>query len=143
MAGLPSELVSHTRKVQSLYKRALRSLENWYDRREVYRYHAVLMRKQFDDNKDIRDMRRAKELIVQGEEELFKKGHWLPRRFPESPGGVAYEREVRPPDWILDYWHPLEKAEYPTYFAKREELKKKYIEDWQKKYGKSSAIPHH
>lgn len=26
-------LTSHTRKVQSLYKRALRNLECWYDRR--------------------------------------------------------------------------------------------------------------
>lgn len=31
--GLPTGLVSHTRKVQSLYKRALRCLESWYDRR--------------------------------------------------------------------------------------------------------------
>lgn len=47
---------------------------------EVYRYHAVLMRKQFDDNSSIKDMRIAKELIVKGEKELFDKAHWHPRK---------------------------------------------------------------
>lgn len=61
---------------------------------------------------------------------------------PESPGGVAYEREVVPPDWILDYWHPLEKAQYPEYFARRELRKKEFIKNWEKKYGQLKSIPH-
>lgn len=44
---------------------------------------------------------------------------------------------------MIDYWHPLEKAQYPEYFAKREELKKKFVEAWVKKYGKDSTVPHH
>lgn len=60
---------------------------------------------------------------------------------PLSPGGVAYEREVEPPDWVLDYWHPLEKAAYPEYFARREQRKKEYIQNWEKKFGK--AMPSH
>ncbi|XP_065166952.1 NADH dehydrogenase [ubiquinone] 1 beta subcomplex subunit 9 [Atheta coriaria] len=144
MAGVPPipGLISHTNKVKSLYKRALRTLECWYDRREVYRYHAVLMRKQFDDNSSIKDMRIAKELIVKGEKELFDKAHWHPRKFPDSPGGVAYAREVLPPDWVLDYWHPIEKAQYPDYFARREQRKIEFMQAWQKKYGKTTA-PHH
>ena len=55
---------------------------------------------------------------------------------PKSPGGTAYLREVVPPDWILDYWHPLEKAQYPEYFARRELRKKQFIEMWEEKYGK-------
>ncbi|XP_044263198.1 NADH dehydrogenase [ubiquinone] 1 beta subcomplex subunit 9-like [Tribolium madens] len=140
--SLPIGLVSHTNKVKSLYKQALRCLEAWYDRREVYRYHAVLMRNRFDLNKDIKDMRIAKELIAQGEEELFQKQHWLPRKFPHSPGGVAYGREVIPPDWIIDHWHPLEKAQYPEYFARREQRKREYVKLWEKKFGKSEALPH-
>lgn len=62
---------------------------------------------------------------------------------PTSPGGVAYEREVEPPDWILDHWHPLEKAQYPEYFARREQRKKEFIQEWNKKYGKSSMYEHH
>lgn len=37
---------------------------------------------------------------------------------------------------MLDYWHPLEKAQYPEYFARREQRKIEYIEKWEKKYGK-------
>ncbi|XP_017777452.1 PREDICTED: NADH dehydrogenase [ubiquinone] 1 beta subcomplex subunit 9 [Nicrophorus vespilloides] len=142
MAQLPVlGLVSHTRKVQNLYKRSLRHLENWYDRREVFRYHAVLMRKKFDDNREIKDMRIVKDLMNKAEDELFQKAHWHPRKFPESPGGVAYAREVIPPDWVLDYWHPLEKAQYKDYFARREQRKIEFIREWDKKYGKTSPVP--
>lgn len=53
-----------------------------------------------------------------------------------SPGGIAYGRDVIPPDWVLDYWHPLEKAQYPDYFARREQRKKEYVIWWEKQYGK-------
>ncbi|KAG5894966.1 hypothetical protein JTB14_023314 [Gonioctena quinquepunctata] len=142
MSGSLTGLVTHTRRVQSLYKRSLRSLENWYDRREVYRYQAVLMRQRFEENKNICDTRVAKDLVAKGEKELFDNQHWHPRKFPDSPGGVAYGREVVPPDWIVDYWHPLEKAQYPDYFARREERKKEFVKQWEQKYGKSTAAPH-
>lgn len=53
-----------------------------------------------------------------------------------SPGGIAYGREALIPDWVLDYWHPLEKAQYPDYFARREQRKKEYVAWWEKQYGK-------
>lgn len=55
---------------------------------------------------------------------------------------MAYERQVIPPDWIVDYWHPLEKAQYPEYFARREQRKQEFIKQWQKKYGKSVGGHH-
>ncbi|KAF7275911.1 NADH dehydrogenase (ubiquinone) B22 subunit [Rhynchophorus ferrugineus] len=141
--SLPTGLTTHTRKVQSLYKRVLRNLESYYDRREVYRYHAVLMRKRFDDNRDIKDARIAKDFLLKGEQELFKNLHYHVRQFPNSPGGVAYGRVVIPPDWVLDYWHPLEKAQYPEYFARREQRKKEYIKFWEQQYGPSTSSDHH
>ena len=36
---------------------------------------------------------------------------------------------------ILDAWHPLEKAQYPKYFALRDVRKREYIERYEKKYG--------
>ncbi|KAJ8970892.1 hypothetical protein NQ314_000979 [Rhamnusium bicolor] len=137
MVNLPTGLVTHTRKIQSLYKRSLRMLECFYDRRDVLRYHAVLMRQRFDQNRDIKDMRIAKDLLIKGEEELFENQHWNPKKC------VAYERDVEPPDWVLDYWHPLEKAQYPEYFARREQRKKEFVKLWEQKYGKSSYTPHH
>lgn len=60
-----------------------------------------------------------------------------------SAGGCAFEREVIPPDWVLDYWHPLEKAQYPEYFARREQRKKEYVVWWEKQYGKPDPNEHH
>lgn len=62
---------------------------------------------------------------------------------PESPGGVAYQREVIAPDWLLDHWHPLEKAQYPNYFVRREKRKQEFVQEWQKLFGKSNAGAHH
>ena len=36
---------------------------------------------------------------------------------------------------LLDMWHPIERAQYPEYFARRHQRKLEYIERWQKKYG--------
>lgn len=65
-----------------MYNLASNRLYNmWFpNRREVYRYQAVLMRQRFDQNKDVKDMRIAKDLLLKGEEELFQKQHWLPRK---------------------------------------------------------------
>lgn len=123
---------SHKQKVQSLYKNILRSMECSITDRVEFRYEAVLMRQRFDQNKDISNIKQAKELLAQGEKEYFIKRHYQLRKFEESPGGVAYEREVIPPDWMLDYWHPLEKAEYPDYFSRREKRKKEFLEYWRK-----------
>lgn len=61
----------------------------------------------------------------------------------KSPGGVAYQRVVTPPDWVLDYWHPLEKAQYPEYFKRREERKKEFIAMWEKEFGKEDPKDTH
>lgn len=60
-----------------------------------------------------------------------------------SVGGVAHERVVTPPDWVLDYWHPLEKAHYPEYFKRREERKKEFIAMWEKEYGPANNEDKH
>lgn len=36
---------------------------------------------------------------------------------------------------LIDHWHPLERKQYPDYFAKREKAKLEYIDRWNKKYG--------
>lgn len=58
-------------------------------------------------------------------------------------GGIAYGRAHVISDWVLDYWHPLEKAQYPEYFARREKRKKEFIEFWEKQYGKPTKEEHH
>ena len=46
--------------------------------RHVFRYHAVLLRARFDQNKNEVDMRVAKKLLLDGERELFLKQHPQP-----------------------------------------------------------------
>lgn len=48
--------------------------------RSVFRYQAVLMRQRFEENRNINDMRIAKDLVARGEEELWKTQHWNPRK---------------------------------------------------------------
>ncbi|XP_063992561.1 NADH dehydrogenase [ubiquinone] 1 beta subcomplex subunit 9 isoform X1 [Diachasmimorpha longicaudata] len=135
MAGpLPTGIVSHARRVCSLYKRAYRNLESWYSMLEDFRYEAVLLRARFDANKDIKDLRKGKELLNAGEEELWSCMHPAPMYFAGSPGGCAYDRGGVSPDWVLDHWHPTEKAMYPKYFALREKRKLEYIEFYKKQY---------
>jgi len=144
MSYLKTELISHTRKVCSLYKRSIRNLEAWCDKdHDIFRYNAIHMRQRFEEHRKELDMRKAKELLANGEEELFQKLHYQPLKFPNSPGGVAYAREPPVPDWLIDTWHPAEKAQYPDYFARREQRKKEYIAMWEKQYGKPDPEEHH
>ena len=36
------------------------------------------------------------------------------------------------PEWVLDHWHPSEKAMYPDYFSKREHWKQLRLQSWDK-----------
>ncbi|XP_076449718.1 NADH dehydrogenase [ubiquinone] 1 beta subcomplex subunit 9-like [Babylonia areolata] len=137
MSYLQTSVISHAQRVRRLYKEASRQLQALYGyQRHIFRYHAVVLRARFDENKNEVDMRVAKKLLMEGEKELFLKQHPQPLKFPLSPGGVAYAREPHVPDWLLDIWHPYEKAQYPEYFARREIRKREFIERWEKKYGK-------
>ncbi|KPJ04166.1 PREDICTED: NADH dehydrogenase [ubiquinone] 1 beta subcomplex subunit 9-like [Papilio xuthus] len=129
------ELINHSQKVCALYKTALRLIESYYYPRYVIRYHQILLRKRFDDNKCVCDPKEQRRLLWVGEHEAFmKKNPVFLGRFSKSlgrAGGVAFERVVEPPDWVMDYWHPLEKAQYPQYFATRECRKNQFIKKWQ------------
>jgi len=135
MAHLQTRIPTHARQVCSLYKRALRTVEDWQITPHHIRFEAVMLRARFDENKDV-DIRLAKKLLSEGEKELFESLHPQPKKWATVPGGVAYQREPVMFDWILDTWDPIEKAQYPKYFAKREMWKKERIDRWEKKYGK-------
>ena len=142
-AYLQTKVISHGQRVRALYKTALRQLQSHLYYRHLYRYQAVLLRARFDQNKDECDIVKAKQLLEDGEKELYLKQHPQPTKFTNSPGGVAYGREPYEPDWMFDMWHPLERAQYPEYFARREQRKKEYIERWEKKYGKADLSDEH
>ncbi|XP_047542276.1 NADH dehydrogenase [ubiquinone] 1 beta subcomplex subunit 9-like [Vanessa atalanta] len=130
------ELRTHAQNVCTLYKKAMRQVESYYCARNVVRYQQVILRSRFDANKRVTDAKDQRRLYRVGLHELFMTQHPVPiAKFPRSvgiAGGVAYARVVEPPDWVLDYWHPLEKAQYPEYFKRREIRKCEYIDKWER-----------
>lgn len=141
---IPMELPTHRQMVKNLYKRAYRNLESWTDESFVQlRIEAVMLRARFDENKNETDVVKIRTIMRDAEKELWDNLHPCPIKFPESPGGVAYQRVWPTPDWVLDYWHPLERAQYPDYFKRREQRKKEFLVWWEKQYGKPSAAQGH
>ncbi|VDD78580.1 unnamed protein product [Mesocestoides corti] len=100
------------------------------------KFEAVQLRARFDQNKNVTDPVKAKKLVEDGWAELQKNKAAFPFLYPTSPGGVAYERhDYHSPDYLLDLWHPVEKLQYPDYFALREKRKAEFIERWKARYG--------
>lgn len=134
---LKRDLISHTVKVCSLFRRLIRNVEFSEDDFFEQRYKKLLIRAEFDKYKNVKDLRKAKALLEMGENHFkknvdpFYAAHPVVQTF--SKEGIAYDREDLSPDWVMDYHHPLEKARYPYYFAKREQMKDEYIELWKKK----------
>jgi len=127
--------VSHATNVCRLYKAGIKVIRSDYFNIFEQRYHMCILRKRFDDHKDIKDFRVAKALLAAGWEEHDYKRHYQPFSFPESDGGVMFERMDPCVDHHLDSWHPLEKAFYPDYFERRERRKQEFIDRWNTKYG--------
>ncbi|XP_031838079.1 NADH dehydrogenase (ubiquinone) B22 subunit [Nomia melanderi] len=134
MAQLPTGVITHSQKVCRVYKSAVRAVEDWYIEKDKFRYEATLLRQRFEQNRHIKDARVAKKLLLDAESEILRKRHYTPRRFPDSFGGPLYKNWIHPPDSALDFWDPVEKARYPKYFAKREELKKEYEQLYHRLY---------
>lgn len=126
---------NHVQRVKHLYKLVLRTYQSYDSRQYYFRYYAALVRKMFKDKMNIKDPDEALDCLNKGYDEYFWRKHYDIMQFQQSPGGTAYQREVVPPDWVLDHWHPLEKLEYPNYFVKRECRKKQFIEFWTFEYG--------
>lgn len=143
---LKRELVSHTRRVCSLYKRMYRDIRYWEDDFFESRFKQLELRREFDKYKDIKDIRKGKAILEEATERFTQKihpVHALGQPWHSfSKEGIAYGRNVESPDWVMDNWHPLEKAQYPYFFAKREAMKEEYINLWKKKMLKPSDSEH-
>lgn len=134
---LKMDLVSHTRRVCSLYKKLCRDID--FSEEDFFegRYKKLLIRAEFDKHMGIKDRRKAKAILESGEKYLFDNIHpnhsdYQPYH-PFSKEGISYGRELLSPDFVMDWYQPLEKAQYPYYYAKREKMKDEYLELWKKK----------
>ena len=64
------ELLSHSQRVIRLYRNSLKHLLSWTIDRGVWREEAVVLRARFDANKDLKDLRKARKLLEDGEAEF-------------------------------------------------------------------------
>ena len=126
--------IPHRNYVQRLYRQALRTaFDHHAFEWAVYRQHCLRIRARFDANRHETNPVRIKALIKEAEEELVKEAH--PRPFkcifvgevlfkifvytycppssyvdPTAPGGVKYERNHVPSQWLVDHgegnWQP-------------------------------------
>lgn len=154
------KFLPHRRKVLSLYKRSIRTLECWCSHlgMEEFSYERTLLRARFDNYKDEKDPTTATHLLRLGEEEFWQNQHHAPIHFPNSLEGQAWQRldKHRIQEAALNFWHPEERAMLPDYFKNREkwlDIRKnvwademKCLEDWDKqniKEGRSmtDALP--
>lgn len=93
------------------------------------------LRKEFDKYKDLKDMRKIKELMDAQTEAVKPMYGEEPIKYPFSENGIAWQREFSVEDAVLDHWHPYQKAKYPEFFAKREEMKEEYLKLYEETYG--------
>ncbi|XP_076651905.1 NADH dehydrogenase (ubiquinone) B22 subunit [Halictus rubicundus] len=134
MAHVPSGLITHSQKVCRLYKRVIRTMQDHAMESANFRLQQAILRSMFDKNKDIKDARVAKKLVLEAEEQCFQYTCYMRFYFPDSVGGIVRDNYITLPDYHLDHWDPVEKAMYPKYFAKREEMKEEYKKLYYKMY---------
>jgi len=112
------------------------------------RLKVLQIRAEFDKHKNIKDTRKAKVLLLRAEQDFENKVHPYMRGGYEllpftKDTGISYGRNELFPDSVLDHWDPLEKACYPKFFARREQMKDEYIALWKKKMIKPTVHEPH
>ncbi|CAO3572522.1 unnamed protein product [Mortierella alpina] len=89
--------LAHRRLIQSLYKRSLKTAQDWYIDTNLFRRKAVELRIQFDANKNVRHPRQIAALVKETERQLKELRHPDPYIAPTAPGGTKFERNIPPP----------------------------------------------
>ncbi|KAF9991183.1 hypothetical protein BGZ75_002810 [Mortierella antarctica] len=89
--------IAHRRLVQSLYKRSLKTAQDWYIDTNLFRRKAVELRIQFDANKNLRHPRQIAQAVQEAERQLKELRHPDPYIAPTAPGGTKFERNIPPP----------------------------------------------
>ncbi|KAF9923343.1 hypothetical protein FBU30_006613 [Linnemannia zychae] len=88
--------VAHRRLIQSLYKRSLKTAQDWYIDTNLFRRKAVELRMQFDANKNVHNPRQLSAIIREAERQLKELRHPDPYIAPTAVGGSKFERNIYP-----------------------------------------------
>ncbi|KAF9232156.1 NDUFB9, NADH-ubiquinone oxidoreductase [Melanogaster broomeanus] len=87
---------AHRSYVKSLYRRMLKNELDWVVRRDIWRGRAMLIRAEFERNRDIRDPRAVAQVLEKFEARLAANLHPDPYIPPTMPGGTKWERNIPP-----------------------------------------------
>merc|ERR1711991_1184716 len=88
---------AHVKRVCGLYRNSLRMLLSYQIDRAIWANQAVLLRNQFDEQKNIVDKDRIELVLSKGEALLREYRHPDPYITPTSPGGTKWQRNTPPP----------------------------------------------
>jgi len=88
---------AHRIYVKSLYKRYLTNALDWTVRRDLWRPQALLIRAEFERNRDVHDPRALAAILEKAEADLADRKHPDPYISPQFPGGTKWERNIPPP----------------------------------------------
>ncbi|CAK5262563.1 unnamed protein product [Mycena citricolor] len=88
---------AHRQYVQSLYRRRLKNSLDWTIRRDEWRRKAMVIRAEFEINRDVTDARELAQVFEQAEAKLAAWKHPDPYIPMSAPGGIKWERNLPPP----------------------------------------------
>ncbi|KAJ3980641.1 hypothetical protein F5890DRAFT_1477569 [Lentinula detonsa] len=110
----PTFSAAHRRYVKSLYRRMLTDSLNWTIHRELWRRRALVIRAEFESNRNVHDPRELAVIFDKAEADLARNQHPDPvicelhlvapmllslihPPAPLFPGGTKWERNIPPP----------------------------------------------
>ncbi|KAJ3741029.1 hypothetical protein DFH05DRAFT_394014 [Lentinula detonsa] len=93
----PTFSAAHRRYVKSLYRRMLTDSLNWTIHRELWRRRALVIRAEFESNRNVHDPRELAVIFDKAEADLARNQHPDPVISPLFPGGTKWERNIPPP----------------------------------------------
>merc|ERR1711911_427188 len=85
MAVLQTEIISHTRKVCSLYKKAARTLQCWTPDRLSFRYEVTILRDRFEQNRNLTDVAKLQKVLQESEKNSMKSSTTSQSNSPIHP----------------------------------------------------------
>ncbi|KAF9363173.1 hypothetical protein BGX34_004736 [Mortierella sp. NVP85] len=88
--------LAHRRLVQSLYRRSLKTAQDWYIDTNLFRRKAVELRMQFEAGRSLTHPRQIAQAVQDAERQLIEFRHPDPYIAPTAPGGTKFERNVHP-----------------------------------------------
>ncbi|KAF9170817.1 hypothetical protein BGZ80_008045 [Entomortierella chlamydospora] len=88
--------IAHRRLVQSLYKRSLKTAQDWYIDTNLFRRKAVELRMQFEANRNVNNPRQLASIVQDAERQLTELRHPDPYIAPTAVGGSKFERNAHP-----------------------------------------------